>query len=197
MQLNFPRVFPESKTKFTCFINLSWSKDFPPVDTNMEIHKNWREHWNTEIQIFRKAKILEYKNTEIYMFSWSVACAPSLASSSSLCPFPLWWTGHISTKPKMHHSSTIIKNNHQSWPIKTISRALFFWLRLSRPWNRVDLREIPLSWKLDESENRDFDGLTLLNLCPQQSPFSNHTKWILFLHVALQLNTKKTFCLPS
>ena len=137
---------------------------------------------NTEIQKHRKEK---YWNTEIHMFSWSVACAPSLASSSSLCPFPLWWTGHISTKPKMHHSSTIIKNDHQLWPIKTISRALFFWLRLSRPWNRVDLREIPLSWKLDESENRDFDGLTLLNLCPQQSPFSNHTKWILFLHVAL------------
>ena len=122
MQLNFPRVFPDSKTKFTCFINLSWSKDFPPVDTNMEVHKNWREHWNTEIQKYRKEK---YWNTEIHMFSWSAACAPSLASSSSLCPFPLWWTGHISTKPKMHHSSTITKNDHQSWPIKTISRALF------------------------------------------------------------------------
>ena len=67
MQLNFPRVFPESKTKFTCFINLSWSKDFPPVDTNMEIHTNWREHWNTEIQKYRKAKILEYRNTHVQL----------------------------------------------------------------------------------------------------------------------------------
>ena len=117
MQLNFPRVFPKSKTKFTCFFNLSWSKDFPPVDTNMEVHKKWREHWKTEIR--------KYRITEIHMFSWSAACAPSLASSSSLCPFPLWWTGHISTKPKIHHSSMIIKNDHQLWPIKTVSRALF------------------------------------------------------------------------
>ena len=148
----------------------------------------------TEIQKYRKEK---YWNTEIHMFSWSVACAPSLASSSSLCPFPLWWTGHISTKPKIHHSSTIIKKWSPIMNNKNHFKSSFFWLRLSRPWNRVDLREIPLSWKLDESENRDFDGLTVLNLCPQQSPFSNHTKWILFLHVALQLNTKKTFCLPS
>ena len=76
-----------------------------------------QKYGNTEIQ--------KYWITEIHMFSWSAACAPSLASSSSLCPFPLWWTGHFSTKPKIHHSSTIIKNDHQLWPIKTVSRALF------------------------------------------------------------------------
>ena len=59
------------------------------------------------------------------MFSSSAACAPSLASSSSLCPFPLWWTGHISTKPKMHHSSTFIKNDHQLWPIKKHFKSFF------------------------------------------------------------------------
>ena len=183
MQLNFPRVFPDSKTKFTCFINLSWSKDFPPVDTNMEVHKNWREHWNTEIQKYRKAKILKYRNTHVQLIGGLCALIGVFILA---LPVPIVVNrSHLNETKNASFINDHKKNAHQSWPIKTISRALFFWLRLSRPWNRVDLREIPLSWKLDESENRDFDGLTLLNLCPQQSPFSNHTKWILFLHVAL------------
>ena len=182
MQLNFPRVFPKSKTKFTCFFNLSWSKDFPPVDTNMEVHKKWREHWKTEIRKYRNSKILDYRNTHVQLIGGLCALIGVFILA---LPVPIVVNRSLLNKTK--NSSFI--NDHKKWsPIMTNKnrfKSSFFWLRLSRPWNRVDLREIPLSWKLDESENRDFDGLTLLNLCPQQSPFSNHTKWILFLHVAL------------
>ena len=123
MQLNFPRVFPESKTKFTCFINLSWSKDFPPVDTNMEIHKNWREHWNTEIQKYRKEKILEYRNTHVQLIGGLCALIGVFILA---LPVPIVVNrSHLNETKNASFINDHKKNAHQSWPIKTISRALF------------------------------------------------------------------------